>query len=47
MRGPGCSIDTRTYFYAISPGRNQVTDDSAERTNGFGHLAKKKDQRHA
>lgn len=29
MRGPGCSIGTRTYFYAISLGRNQVTGGSA------------------
>jgi hypothetical protein len=42
VRGPGCSIETRTQFYAISLGRNQVTDESAERTNCFGRSAKKK-----
>jgi len=47
MRGPGFSIGTPTLLYAISLGRNQVTDGSAERTDCFGHSAKKKDQRHA
>jgi len=28
VRGPGYSIGTRTYVYAISLGRNQVTDES-------------------
>jgi nitrite reductase/ring-hydroxylating ferredoxin subunit len=28
MRGPRCSIGTRSYFYAISLCRNQVTDGS-------------------
>jgi hypothetical protein len=47
MRGPGCSIGTRTYFYAISLGRNQVTDGSIDCTCSLDSPAKKKDQHHA
>ena len=47
VRGPGCSTGPRIYFYAISLGRNQVSDGLAERTNCFGRSAKKKDHHHA
>jgi hypothetical protein len=47
MRGPGFSLGTLIFLYAINLGRNQVTDDSAERTNCFCHSAKKQNQRHA
>ena len=47
MRGPGCSIGTRTYFYAISLGRNQVTDESMDCTCSIGRAAKEKDLHHA
>src|SRR5882762_9144939 len=35
MRGPGLSLGTLIFLYAINLGRNQVTDDSAEHTNCF------------
>jgi hypothetical protein len=47
MRGPGVSPKTRILVYAISLGRNQVTDGSTEYACPVGHSAKKKDQRHA
>jgi hypothetical protein len=47
MRGPGCSSGPRTYFYAISLGRNQVTDGSVVCLCPVGRSAKEKDQCHA
>jgi len=35
MIGPGLSLGTLIFLYAINLGRNQVTDDSAEHTNCF------------
>jgi hypothetical protein len=39
VRGPGCSIGTRTYVYAISLGRNQVTDESTYCVCAIGRSA--------
>ncbi|MEK7237561.1 MAG: hypothetical protein AAB242_13105, partial [Nitrospirota bacterium] len=48
VRGPGFSPKTRTIVYAISLGRNQVTDGSTECcADSVGQSSKKKDQRHA
>jgi len=47
MRGPGFSLGTFLLLYAISRGRNQVTDRSADYTYSIGRSAKKKPQRHA
>jgi hypothetical protein len=47
VRGPGYSIGTRTYVYAISLGRNQVTDGSIDCMCSLGSPAKKKDEHHA
>jgi hypothetical protein len=47
MRGPGFSLGTLIFLYAINLGRNQVTDGSADCTCSVVRSAKKKDQRHA
>jgi len=43
MRGPWCSIGTRTYFYAISLDLNQVTNGSVDCHCSVGHSVKEKD----
>lgn len=47
VRGPGFSLSTRTFLYAISLGRNQANDRSTERAGPVGLSPRKQDQLYA
>ena len=46
VRGPGFSLSTRTFLYAISLARNQVSDGSREWASPIRQASKEKDRRH-